>query len=374
MPSRYRGFLMSAVLVAAATACSAGASADTIHTLAARHSAPQPVDVLSVSFVSPSEGWLLGEHGGPGSRALMRETMNGGRTWFAVPAPPAPAADMFQSSPPPNAVGSILFASMRDGWAFGPALWRTTDGGATWRRQRVPGPVADFETAGGRTLAVIRGTDRAGDTTFRVYTSAVGAGTWRPVAGTAVTGFSTESLAVSGQTGYLLAASKNPARPMLLTGPVTGAARWRPLPEPCPASWSAALAAAPGWLFAGCGNEPGAGNQLKTAYVSSDGGHRWHQVASPPLGGYLGRATMTPGGTIFLSGERMDVYISRDRGRSWHESPSLAGAAGLANAGFSLVGTPVTGTFGVAIQEGVGTQQVWLTRDGGRRWTPVTVH
>jgi hypothetical protein len=83
---------------------------------------------------------------------------------------------------------------------------------------------------------------------------------------------------------------------------------------------------------------------------------------------------MTAGGTIFLSGGRMDVYISRDRGRSWHESPSLAGANGLANAGFSLVGTSVTNTFGVAVQEGVVTQQVWLTRDGGRIWTPVTVH
>ena len=44
---------------------------------------------------------------------------------------------------------------------------------------------------------------------------------------------------------------------------------------------------------------------------------------------------MSAGGTIFLSGERMDVYISRDRGRSWHESPSLRNAAGLANAASS---------------------------------------
>jgi hypothetical protein len=37
-------------------------------------------------------------------------------------------------------------------------------------------------------------------------------------------------------------------------------------------------------------------------------------------------------------------------------------------------GTVVTGKFGVAIQEGVDTRQVWLTRDSGRRWTSVTVH
>jgi hypothetical protein len=134
-----------------------------------------------------------------------------------------------------------------------------------------------------------------------------------------------------------------------------------------------ALAAAGGWLFIGCGSEPGAGNQFKTGYLSHDGGRSWRQVASPPFGGYLDRATMSPGGTIFLSGERMDVYISANRGHGWQESPSLGSVAGEANAGFSLVGTAVTGTFGVVIQQGVATRQVWLTRDGGRHWTPVTI-
>jgi len=82
---------------------------------------------------------------------------------------------------------------------------------------------------------------------------------------------------------------------------------------------------------------------------------------------------MSAGGTIFLSGGRMDIYLSPDRGRSWQESPSLAAAAGVANAGFSLVGTTVSDTFGVAIQHGVSARQAWLTRNGGRGWTPVTV-
>ena len=70
----------------------------------------------------------------------------------------------------------------------------------------------------------------------------------------------------------------------------------------------------------------------------------------------------------------MDVYISRDRGGSWHVSPSLAAPAGQAGAGFPLLATTVTDTFAVVIQQGVYTQQVWLTSDGGTHWTPVTVH
>jgi photosystem II stability/assembly factor-like uncharacterized protein len=369
----HKGLLAGAAALIAATACSASAAAG--HAAAAAPA--KPVEVLSVSFVSPRVGYLLGERGEQAARVLMRKTVNGGRTWTAVHAPAAPAADMFQSSPPPDAVGSVYFSGFsgaRDGWAFGPALWRTTDGGVTWRRARVPGPVTDFEVAsGGQMLAAVTVTGRSGIRDLRLYAAPAGTDDWRAVPGASLSDVSGASLAVSGRTGYLLASRYDLARPVLLAGPVSGAARWRALPEPCPGGWSAALAASPGWLFAGCGSEPGAGNQLKTAFVSRDGGRAWHRVASPPAGGYLGGATMSAGGTIFLSGQRMDIYISRDRGRSWHESPSLRNAAGLANAGFFLGAEVVTGKAGVAFEKGVGTRQVWLTMDGGRRWSPVTV-
>jgi len=378
MPHKHIGFLMAAALMTAATACSAAAGAARVAAASAGASATasataKPVEVMSVSFVSPRVGWLLGERGERASRVLMRETVDGGRTWAAVPAPAAPAADMFQSSPPPNAVGSILFTSPRDGWAFGPALWRTTDGGATWRRERAPGPVANIEVTGNRMIAVITRGGGSGGPDLRLYAATAGRPDWRPVPGAAVRDFTGESLAVSGGRGYLLASLSSLGRPVLLTGPAAGGGRWHALPMPCPGGWSAAIAATPGWLFIGCGSEPGAGNQLKAGYVSRNGGRAWHQVAGPPMGGYLSGAAMSPGGTIFLSGERMDIYISWDRGRSWHESPSLRTAAGLADAGFSLVATTLTDRAGVAFEKGVGARQVWLTGDGGRRWTPVTV-
>jgi hypothetical protein len=135
----------------------------------------------------------------------------------------------------------------------------------------------------------------------------------------------------------------------------------------------AVAAAAGGWLFIGCGSEPGAGQQLKTAYLSGDGGRTWRRVANPPSGGYIGSASMTRGGTIFLSGGRMDIYISRNRGRSWQISRSLNYAAGLAGAGFGLLAAATSNTTGYATQLGVYRHQLWLTGDGGRRWTPVTI-
>jgi photosystem II stability/assembly factor-like uncharacterized protein len=98
--------------------------------------------VLSASFVSASAGWLLATPCAEQVRTcrtvVMRKTVDGGRTWFAVPPPDAPPADMYQGSAPANAVGAILFASAGEGWASGPALWQTRDGGATWRKMSDP--------------------------------------------------------------------------------------------------------------------------------------------------------------------------------------------------------------------------------------------
>jgi hypothetical protein len=379
--------MVSAVLLIGVAACGGAASGSVPGTAVRSASAADAgtvgggaLTVLSASFVSASTGWLLAtpcaDRVQTCRTVVMRKTVDGGRTWFAVTAPDAPPADNYQGSPPAGAVGSILFTSARQGWAFGPALWLTSDGGATWRKLSVAGGrVQDLRVAGDRMFAVTGSCAAVGwGCSFRLYSAAVGSGDWQAVPGTAGTGMRPAQLAVSGGVGYVLAIRRDMGRPLLLAGPLGGSGRWRSVPVPCRGAWSGALAAGPGgWLFLGCGLEPGAGTQLKDAYLSGDGGLSWRRVASPPIGGYLGGASMSPGGTIFLSGGRMDVYVSRDRGRSWHESPSLYDAAGAAGAGFPLVASTVTDTDGFAVQEGVDQQQVWLTSDGGRRWTPATV-
>ncbi len=363
-----------AALLVATAACGRDASSAT-------HRGPAPtLSVLSVSFVSASAGWLLAtpcaDQVQTCRAVVLMRTVDGGRTWSAIPAPDAPPADQYQGIPPANAVGTILFADARAGWAFGPALWQTRDGGVRWQKMSVPGgPVQDLAAVGNRVVAV---TGRCGvdhpRCSFGVYSAVAGSDDWRAIPGAAGTGVASVRLVVSGAVGYVLAVPADLGRPRLIAGPLDGAARWRPLADPCRFAGSGALAASPGgWLFLGCGGEPGAGNQLKTAWLSRDGGRTWLQVAPPPFGGYLGGASMSQGGTIFLSGSRMDIYVSRDRGRSWQQSPSLANAAGVANAGFPLDGLTITDTQGVAYQEGVYQQQIWLTSDGGRHWTPVTI-
>jgi len=73
-------------------------------------------------------------------------------------------------------------------------------------------------------------------------------------------------------------------------------------------------------------------------------------------------------GTIFISGDRSDVYISRDGGRSWHTSASLD----RADIGDGLAATMVTSTEGFVLQATVHLGQIWLTYNDGRTWQPVS--
>jgi len=184
-------------------------------------------------------------------------------------------------------------------------------------------------------------------------------------------------VAISGRTGFAYATwlDRPVSEHILLAGPADSAHRWHRLRDPCGPSWSAALAAEHGGqrVLITCGTEPGAGMQIKQACLSADAGRTWRRVANPPPGGYVGDASAAWTGPVYLSGGRMDIYISWSFGQSWHTSASLDNAAGLAGAGAILTATAITSTRAVALQEGVNCKQVWLTTDSGHHWTPVTV-
>src|SRR5262249_53199625 len=97
----------------------------------------------SVTFISASDGWVLGSApcGARDCLAVLR-TGDGGKTWRSVPAPPA---DLTTLGGKPG-IYQLVFADSRDGLAYGPRLYATHDGGSAWQRVRLPrdggGPAA----------------------------------------------------------------------------------------------------------------------------------------------------------------------------------------------------------------------------------------
>jgi len=294
---------------------------------------------VSATFVSARTGWLLGVTGCRPSgcrHLLLRKTTDHGRHWFPAPAPPAPFAAPGRT-PAPGAVDNLRFADARDGWAYGPGLWSTHNGGRTWHELSLNGwPVQSLEAADGRVLAAVRGcaSGRASCYRFRVYSSPVARDRWRRVPGAYGTwsGSATATdpqLTLADGTGLVTAAAADQRTPLLLTGPANGSAPWHRLAVPCP-SWGQSLqvAATPTLgLAIACASEPGAGEQLKQAFFARDGGRTWQWLTDPSPNGYLDAISVTPAGKILLSGGRSDVYVSWDGGLTWHgtadSSPSM---------------------------------------------------
>ena len=89
---------------------------------------------VSVTYVSPSEGWALGTVACGANQCLrLLRTTNDGVSWSSVPVPPAGPEG--PGSPPLK----VRFADPDDGWIFsslpGQAkvqAWSTHDGGRHW--------------------------------------------------------------------------------------------------------------------------------------------------------------------------------------------------------------------------------------------------
>jgi photosystem II stability/assembly factor-like uncharacterized protein len=351
---------------------------------------------LSATFISPAVGWLLADQCGPGPQpqscsAVMRKTTDGGRQWFPVPAPSATPVT-YPDYEPHAGVAQVRFADPANGWVFGPDLWVTHDGGATWRQLSTGGlMVTSLEAADGHAVAVF-----AGNTTFQVYTSAVGSDAWQAVPGAdgPAQGAVSEvdrnpQVAIEGSTAYVSSSGiyAESGGGVLLTGPADGSAPWQRLPVPCPpyASAQMPVATVPGELVLGCGGDAASGQSQKYVFTSADGGGSWQTRAATPLPfselpqpGFLGDIAVTPAGTIVGSGDR-EVYFSWDNGATWHTPAALAAAVYLGGDADQVVVGMTTSEQGFALPGTVemslanGASWIWMTYDAGSTWIRVPI-
>jgi len=104
--------------------------------------------VNSVDFLNADDGWLVlqAPHGMGSSPGVLYRTSDGGATWRAVSR--TPITNFSREAPPAETLpvaGQVEFTSSEDGWlvggqvATGPqALYATTNGGATWHLLALP--------------------------------------------------------------------------------------------------------------------------------------------------------------------------------------------------------------------------------------------
>jgi photosystem II stability/assembly factor-like uncharacterized protein len=323
----------------------------------------------SVTFVSADVGWVLGTGacaGGP--CAAIARTGDGGRTWSPAPAPPTAMAEAPGQAT--SGVSGLRFADTNNGWAFGPDLWATHDGGTTWARVTIPGvpadaPVFALETAGGIVhAAVLDGGD------FRVASSPVGSDGWSvspvrvPVGAGPVP---VVQLVLSGAAGWLVENDRT----------VVGGARlangsWVAWTPPCADVVGPAFltASSPTELAAACDVGLWSNPTGDHLYLSHDGGSTFSRSGTAaPLTTAAMAAMASPSAVVVggSDGTGSVLAATTDAGRTWKVVARLP-AGQIADLGFT------TATQGVVIVGGVGgSASLLMTRDGGQTWHAVAV-
>jgi photosystem II stability/assembly factor-like uncharacterized protein len=336
---------------------------------------PADFQPRSVTFVSPTDGWVLGSTACASARcAVIAHTLDAGHTWSRIPAP----ATTVDTDPRlANAgVSALRFADPLDGWAYGPQLWATHDGGATWHAIAVAGftggsaSVWDLEAAAGSAHLAYYA---SGPLAFGIASTAVARDAWKsppvylPVGAGPVPQV---QLVIQGTAGWLIQVDREVVNGARL---VNGS--WQTWTPPCSDSAGPAVLAASSSasLLADCDlgvwSTP-AGEHL---YRSANGGASFAELSPAVPLSSAGEVATPNTSTIVVAGDGPPdakgattpvVIGSFDGGHSW-TTVLRPGSATFTDLGFT------TQTQGVLITTVGATSRLLMTRDGGHTWAAV---
>jgi photosystem II stability/assembly factor-like uncharacterized protein len=365
----------------------------------------------SVTFVGRHTGWVLGQGSAPGQCASsctsVARTNDAGTDWTDLSAPAAGVPDGA------TGVSQIRFLNTSDGWAFGPELFATHDGGHTWTRIGTHGlRVTGLETVGDRAFAIFASCKGTGlefasrCTSLTLYSSPASADDWTQ-AGATTTGLAggSAALVLTAARGYLIGPDGT-----LYAGPVNGTAAWPRagrLPSGCDVG-PAQLDGQPSGVMFGAVNaerlilactsasagqsgtgQPGqsgtgqpssgqpssgqsgagqAGQQRKLIFSSADAGASWQPLPSAPQAGVAFSIAASPRDDVILGTDR-GIELLRAGATTW-QAATLAG--GGPAGGFGFVGM-TTAEQGIALPARPDAGTVWFTFDGGQTWRPSLV-
>jgi hypothetical protein len=365
---------------------------------AASHSAssdPSPGLLTGVAFSSPRHGYgLFTDDRGSRCEAAVGTTPDGGRRFTR----PVHVATWSCGGSAPAA--TLAAGNRSDVYWFGPALFTSQDGGRAWHRAR-PGGLVLALTASGRSAWALVARCRGGDQRtvrcpVRLIVSADGGRTWRAARhqppGATVPVYQGQPEGSAGlvrtrSATYVLTGPAPMGRPAGARIWVSRGATWARHRVPCGLEGlSAALAVSPGGtIFVACASQPSAGAQAKSLAWSADGGRTWtlHRPCRtgagpgcrPVSSGYLSQIAAPAGRTVFLTGPRSSLLITRDGGRAWRLVRPLIGDDGGGTGQVQFFGPAGrAGSIGLVFGfDGRHDERpaIWHTADGGARWQVV---
>jgi hypothetical protein len=333
---------------------------------------------LSVTFVSPAAGWVLGTVPCRTARCLaLARTTDGGATWTDLGAPRAAGVTGPAISGTGGAVDlGVRFADADDGWIYGSVggasiLWATHDGGVTWAAQDLPGVGAGWvvdglETTVGEVRVAVLAADPAA---VRLLAAPVGTDDWSVAATALPTGTGptpSPDLVLQQTAGWVVEDNQAVLGGARLTG-----GTWVSWSLPCLAPATGMLLAAPTttYVVAVC-DEPASGSASAAQAVlsSTDGGTTFRASGTVPTAlAATAVASAAPGVVIAggtASGEG-ELSTSRDGGATWTTTYRSDVFTDVRQVGFE------NASQGVAVLASSAGAELLMTFDGGETWQAV---
>jgi hypothetical protein len=329
----------------------------------------------SLTAVSSQTIFTIGQAGTPGQCATIyctsvARTQNAGSTWAGLPAPLTGSPDGA------TGVGQIRFLEGINGWAFGPQLWATHDGGEHWQQISTSGQrVIDVETVGERAFAIEAtctgtGADYAAQCiSFTLYSTPAKTNDWTRVGGS-TSGLTTASassaaLILTESRGFLLAPDGT-----LYSGPVNGSGEWQSVHQiPCSPGQAQADGEPSGALLGALSSSSLILDCTQTGaiYLSSDAGQSWQRASvTSPAGTATSIAASQAASVILATSQGIEVLPIGST--TWRAAALTSSPAG----GFTFVGM-TNSVDGMALPADSSAGTVWFTTDGGLSWAPSPV-
>jgi len=345
--------------------------------ISSRGAAGTSLDPMSSSFLTPSQGWVLGTLGCPTCVALAT-TSDGGKTWAELPRPPVTAN---WPSPNSGSVSQVSFADRDDGFLYGPGLYVSHDGGKEWSRTTLT-DVVSVSSGAGVAYALT-------STPSAVWRDVVGSNTWSRVTLPTAPEVradtpNTYQLSLSGSVLLLLLEGFSGQQPGADLGALwmstSGGRSWVARPLPCKSGdGGAALSGIaldhPNEWFVDCFDNEQSSQEQNTQhhlYESTNSGAVWERLSDPSTHGEPALLAANGSGDAVLTVE--DGFggllsATSDGGREWRTRLSLggnfSGFAGLeyVNSSTAFVIGPTHYVPG----------HLYRSDDGGKTWRVVVI-
>jgi hypothetical protein len=346
---------------------------------------PKDFIAQSITWSSPTQGWLLGTARCATSSkkcTTVLETTDGGTEWSADGTIASPITDSAAQG-----ITETRFADSHLGWAFGPALSETTDGGKVWTHEAIPGggkQVLALAATANAVYAVVApcALNSSGcKTAMGLWRAPIGSdskpGKWAKIA-LNLPANTSAVLAVDASSVYVIDSFASSTVGSTKFYASSNGRTFSSRPDPCSkltaSQLSDVVATSPGDLDLLCIGSVGFSAAQKYVFRSTDGGLKTTSAGDASAGnqdlGISSELAVSPKGNLLVSSfsDGNWLYLN-DTGKSaWTTALTLANdGAGWNDPVFSSDSTAWVIDGPAAGFAAVG--KVYVSHDDGQKWT-----